>query len=150
MHLVCMSRSQFWSKKEALFLNIYFTYVLCINTEFGQGNPVRIPWTTLTFLIWFIFVHTAWGPKIKHQHLHFLLISFIQNFCFLAEELWDRTSTAPFYFNLFFHGLFELTMRILIEPPQPHFIFFILTLFFRLEVVSLILMRHTYFLLIFP
>ena len=94
----------------------YDTYASCMYDKISilieVGIRFRIPWTTLTFFICFIMVHTAWGPTIKSQCLHFLLIIFLYILSFMVKGLWDRTRTTPFYFNFFLHGFFEWTMRL--------------------------------------
>ena len=71
----------------ALFLNIYFKYDLCINTEFGQGSPIfKSLEQRLNFFIHFDLIHMAWGPMFEPQCLHFIF-TLISLFSFRLIEL---------------------------------------------------------------
>ena len=103
-----------------------FTYDLCINTEFGQGNPVLNPLVnTYIFFIYSILIHTSWRPEIDPQRLHFIFPYFS---FFLICLSWDRgvvgliphTLISLFFFLLTF---LKWPWGYGIESPQPHFIF---------------------------
>ena len=101
------------------------TYDLCINMEFGQGNPILSLLDNTYVFIYFGLSHTTWGPKINSQRLH-LIFPMISLFIFVHwdwEDVGSNTRTLISFYFLFFWFSPSWPRGWGIEPTQPHFNF---------------------------
>ena len=110
----------------SITLNNLFTYDLCINTKFGQGNPVSNPLVNTCLLNYFWLTSLRLRDTTSSPNANIYFPLFFLSFpyrSFGTERLWYRSPTASFLLFCFSLTYLSWLWGCGIESARPHFIF---------------------------
>ena len=90
----------------------------------GKGTQVRIPWTTLTFFLNFIFSPHDIGTLDRAPKSTFIFSSFSLETLSLGLGVVGSNNHSPFYFPIYFPCLFRINQEVMGSNPHNLSLFF--------------------------